>query len=102
MGLDVEEDLVNDGWTDIFKSLGDLMDDSGNSDLTDEELNQLGEIIDFKREEVLFDDGAETKLLARRERSVGVEAFGVQLRVIFPRQIFSESRKRFDCPIKSI
>jgi cation diffusion facilitator CzcD-associated flavoprotein CzcO len=50
MGLDVEEDLVNDGWTEIFKSLGDLMDGSGNSDLTDEELQLLGEIVDFKRD----------------------------------------------------
>lgn len=50
MGLDVEEDLVNDGWTDIFKSLGDLMDGTGNSDLTVDELRQLGEIVDFKRD----------------------------------------------------
>jgi cation diffusion facilitator CzcD-associated flavoprotein CzcO len=50
MGLEVEEDLVNDGWTDIFKSLGDLMDGTGNSDLTVDELRQLGEIVDFKRD----------------------------------------------------
>jgi cation diffusion facilitator CzcD-associated flavoprotein CzcO len=50
MGLEVEEDLVNDGWTDIFKSLGDLMDGTGNSDLSVDELRQLGEIVDFKRD----------------------------------------------------
>ena len=55
MGLDVEEDLVNDGWTDIFKSLGDLMNDTDNSELTDEELNQLGEIIDFQRDNRIRD-----------------------------------------------
>ena len=48
LGEKVSEDLVNDGWTELFKSLGELMADSGSSDLTAEELTQLGEIVDFK------------------------------------------------------
>ena len=50
VGLPVEEDLVNDGWTEIFKSLGQLMDNSGAVDLTDAELKQLGEIVDFQHD----------------------------------------------------
>ena len=50
VGLPVDEDLVNDGWTEIFKSLGQLMDNSGTVDLTDAELKQLGEIVDFQHD----------------------------------------------------
>ena len=50
VGVPVEEDLVNDGWTEIFKSLGQLMDSSGAVDLTDAELKQLGEIVDFQHD----------------------------------------------------
>ena len=50
VGLPVDEDLVNDGWTEIFKSLGQLMDNSGAVDLTDAELKQLGEIVDFQHD----------------------------------------------------
>ena len=45
-----EEDLVNDGWTELFKSLGDLLDGSGASDLSDAELALLGEIADYKHD----------------------------------------------------
>ena len=31
LGVEVEEDLVNDGWTELFKSLGALLDGSGKS-----------------------------------------------------------------------
>ncbi|MEQ8230656.1 MAG: NAD(P)/FAD-dependent oxidoreductase [Gammaproteobacteria bacterium] len=51
VGLPVEEDLVNDGWTEIFKSLGQLLDGSGGHDLTDAELKQLGEIVDYQHDE---------------------------------------------------
>ena len=50
VGVAVEEDLVNDGWTELFKSLGELMDGSGATNLTDAELKQLGEILDFQHD----------------------------------------------------
>ena len=60
VGLPVEEDLVNDGWTEIFKSLGQLMDNSGAVDLTDAELKQLGEIVDFQHDNRIRTRVAET------------------------------------------
>jgi cyclohexanone monooxygenase len=50
VGAKVEEDLVNDGWTELFKSLGELLDGSGTSTLTNAELNQLAEILDFQHD----------------------------------------------------
>lgn len=72
LGEKVSEDLVNDGWTELFKSLGELMADSGSSDLTAEELTQLGEIIDFqygnrvrdRAQEVVKDPAVAEKLKA--------------------------------------
>jgi len=50
VGVPVEEDLVNDGWTEIFKSLGQLLDGSGTAHLTDAEIKLLGEIIDYQHD----------------------------------------------------
>jgi cation diffusion facilitator CzcD-associated flavoprotein CzcO len=50
VGVAVEEDLVNDGWTELFKSLGELMDGSGATNLTDAEIKQLGEILDYQHD----------------------------------------------------
>ena len=50
VGVAVEEDLVNDGWTELFKSLGELMDGTGASNLTDAELKLLGEIVDYQHD----------------------------------------------------
>ena len=50
VGVAVEEDLVNDGWTELFKSLGELMAGSGGSHLSDAELKQLGEIVDYQHD----------------------------------------------------
>ena len=50
VGVAVEEDLVNDGWTELFKSLGELMDGSGATNLTEAELKQLGEILDYQHD----------------------------------------------------
>ncbi len=50
VGVPVDEDLVNDGWTEIFKSLGQLQDSSGAVDLDDDELKLLGEIVDFQHD----------------------------------------------------
>jgi cyclohexanone monooxygenase len=50
VGVPVEEDLVNDGWTELFKSLGELLDGTGASNLTVAELKQLGEIVDFQHD----------------------------------------------------
>ncbi|MEX2482211.1 MAG: NAD(P)/FAD-dependent oxidoreductase [Gammaproteobacteria bacterium] len=51
VGIPVEKDLVNDGWTEIFKSLGQLQDSSGAVDLNDDEIKLLGEIVDFQHDE---------------------------------------------------
>ena len=48
-GIPVDEDLVNDGWTELFKSLSELLDGSGEIDLTSEELKYLSAIVDFKK-----------------------------------------------------
>ncbi len=50
VGVPVEEDLVNDGWTELFKSLGELLDGTGVADLTSEELKLLGEILDYQHD----------------------------------------------------
>lgn len=50
VGVAVEEDLVNDGWTELFKSLGELMDSTGTGHLTDAELKLLGEIVDYQHD----------------------------------------------------
>ena len=50
VGMSVEEDLVNDGWTELFKSLGELMDGTGASNLSDAELKLLGEIVDYQHD----------------------------------------------------
>lgn len=50
VGVPVDEDLVNDGWTELFKSLGELLDGTGASNLTDAELKLLGEIVDYQHD----------------------------------------------------
>ncbi|MCC7121315.1 MAG: NAD(P)/FAD-dependent oxidoreductase [Gammaproteobacteria bacterium] len=50
VGVSVEEDLVNDGWTELFKSLGELLDNSGAMNLTEAELKLLGEIVDYQHD----------------------------------------------------
>ena len=50
VGVPVDEDLVNDGWTELFKSLGELLDGTGATNLTDAEIAQLGEILDFQHD----------------------------------------------------
>ncbi|MSR15448.1 MAG: NAD(P)/FAD-dependent oxidoreductase [Gammaproteobacteria bacterium] len=50
VGVRVEEDLVNDGWTELFKSLGELQDGTGASNLSDADMKQLGEIVDFRHD----------------------------------------------------
>ncbi|MGD9603330.1 MAG: flavin-containing monooxygenase [Gammaproteobacteria bacterium] len=50
VGVPVDEDLVNDGWTELFKSLGELMDGTGSAHLTDAELKLLGEIVDYQHD----------------------------------------------------
>ena len=60
VGAAVEEDLVNDGWTELFKSLGELMDGTGTSNLTDAELKLLGEIVDYQHDNRVRQRCAET------------------------------------------
>ena len=48
-GIPVEEDLVNDGWTDLFKALHKLLEDSGEVDFSLEEMGMLAEISDFQK-----------------------------------------------------
>ena len=50
VGVTVDEDLVNDGWTELFKSLGELLDGTGATNLTDAELKLLGEIVDYQHD----------------------------------------------------
>ncbi len=48
-GIPVEEDLVRDGWTALFKGFAPLLSDKGDSELSDEDMALLSEIADFKR-----------------------------------------------------
>jgi cyclohexanone monooxygenase len=49
VGVPVEEDLIKDGWTELFQSLGKLLDGTGESNYTTEELKYLGEIVDYQK-----------------------------------------------------
>jgi cyclohexanone monooxygenase len=48
-GEPTEEDLVDDGWTDLFKSLGGLMSSQEGVEVSGEELGMLAEIADFQK-----------------------------------------------------
>ncbi|MBM4255868.1 MAG: NAD(P)/FAD-dependent oxidoreductase [Deltaproteobacteria bacterium] len=48
-GLPVEEDLVNDKWTSLFKLLANLLSGKESSDLSNEAIAALSEIADFQK-----------------------------------------------------
>lgn len=52
---DTVEDMIKDGWTELFKSLGALLDGTGSSGLSDEELQQLAMILDFQHDNRIRD-----------------------------------------------
>ena len=48
-GAFVEEDLVGDSWTSLFKLLGNLVEGKDRSSLADHDMAALGEIVDFQK-----------------------------------------------------
>ncbi len=48
-GLEVDEDLVNDKWTDFFKLTYDILDTDGVANVTDERKALIREIADYKK-----------------------------------------------------
>ena len=48
-GAFVEEDLVGDSWTSLFKLLGNLVESKDRSSLADHEMAVLGELVDFQK-----------------------------------------------------
>src|SRR5207253_732565 len=48
-GIPIEEDLVGDKWTSLFKNLARLLSGKNNSDLSDEEMALMSEIADFQK-----------------------------------------------------
>ena len=48
-GLPVEEDLVSDKWTSLFKKLSELLTGKENSDLSDEGMAAMSEIADYQK-----------------------------------------------------
>ncbi|MBV8770697.1 MAG: NAD(P)/FAD-dependent oxidoreductase [Deltaproteobacteria bacterium] len=48
-GAFVEEDLVGDSWTSLFKLLGNLIEGKDRSSLADHEMALLGELVDFQK-----------------------------------------------------
>jgi len=48
-GLPLEEDLVGDKWTSLFKNLSRLMSSRNNSDLSGEEMALMAEIADYQK-----------------------------------------------------
>jgi len=60
VGDSVEEDMIKDGWTELFRSLSDLLDGTGASNLTNAELNELALILDFQHDNRLRERVAAT------------------------------------------
>jgi cyclohexanone monooxygenase len=48
-GIPIEEDLVGDKWTSLFKNLSNLLASKGKSALSDEEMALMSEIADFQK-----------------------------------------------------
>ncbi|MGH7960966.1 MAG: flavin-containing monooxygenase, partial [Candidatus Binatia bacterium] len=48
-GIAVEEDLVNDQWTSLFKHMGRLLAGAEHSDLSGEDIARIAEIADFQK-----------------------------------------------------
>jgi cyclohexanone monooxygenase len=48
-GLPVEEDLVDDGWTDLFKALSPMMSNTSGSDLSTGDMLAMSEIADYQK-----------------------------------------------------
>ncbi|MGH8007864.1 MAG: flavin-containing monooxygenase, partial [Candidatus Binatia bacterium] len=48
-GIPVEEDLVGDKWTSLFKMLGNLLADKDSSALSSEDIARLAELADFQK-----------------------------------------------------
>lgn len=48
-GLPVDEDLVSDKWTSLFKKLSELLTGKENSDLSDEGMAAMSEIADYQK-----------------------------------------------------
>ena len=48
-GIPIEEDLVGDKWTSLFKNLSKLLSSKGNSDLSSDEMALMSEIADYQK-----------------------------------------------------
>ena len=48
-GIPVDEDLVGDKWTSLFKKLSALLDSQANSELSDEGMALMSEIADYQK-----------------------------------------------------
>jgi cation diffusion facilitator CzcD-associated flavoprotein CzcO len=48
-GIPIEEDLVGDKWTSLFKNLARLLSGKGNADLSSEEMALMSEIADYQK-----------------------------------------------------
>jgi cation diffusion facilitator CzcD-associated flavoprotein CzcO len=48
-GIPIEEDLVGDKWTSLFKNLSKLMSGKGDSNLSSEEMALMSEIADYQK-----------------------------------------------------
>lgn len=48
-GIPIEEDLVGDKWTSLFKNLSRLLSGKNNSDLSDQEMALMSEIADYQK-----------------------------------------------------
>jgi cyclohexanone monooxygenase len=48
-GIPIEEDLVGDKWTSLFKNLSKLLSGKNNSDLSNEEMALMSEIADYQK-----------------------------------------------------
>jgi len=59
-GIPIEEDLVGDKWTSLFKNLSNLLASKGKSELSNEEMALMSEIADFQKMNEIRDRAAAT------------------------------------------
>jgi cyclohexanone monooxygenase len=50
-GVPVDEDIVNDGWTEIMGKIGGFIGDRKDSELSEEQLAELTQLVDFQKME---------------------------------------------------
>ena len=67
-GIPIEEDLVGDKWTSLFKNLAKLLSGKNNSDLSGEDMALMSEIADYQKMNEIRNRVSSTVRIRRRPR----------------------------------